>query len=168
SNRFRLRNHAPLDINSIIVGMTTQTAKNVGDDLALDFYVEERIGEKEPSSFWVEARHKANNRYLFNRTNTINQISRSTTALLIGTITYQRDNETTSGKHVMILEDISMINLARRSNRTPRGTTPRTPRSKHSTLSSMNPTSTSTLSSALETNPIPNMSDQQSSNETSQ
>ncbi|CAG8831850.1 7017_t:CDS:1, partial [Gigaspora rosea] len=55
-----------------------------------------------------------------------------------------------------------------RSNRTPRGTTPRTPRSKRSTLSSMNPTSTSTLLSALETNPIPNMSDQQSSNETFQ
>ncbi|CAG8736760.1 18010_t:CDS:2, partial [Gigaspora rosea] len=109
------------------------------DDLALDFYVEERIGEKEPSSFWVKARHKASSRYLFNKTNIINQISRSTTALLIG-----------------------------RSNRTPRGAIPRTPRSKCSTLSSMNPTSTSTLSSAVETNPIPNMSDQQSSNKTSQ
>ncbi|RIB18265.1 hypothetical protein C2G38_2037041 [Gigaspora rosea] len=106
----------PLGINSIIVGITTQTAKNVGDDLALDFYMEERIGEKEPSSFWIEARHKANNRYLFNRTNTINQTSRSTTALLIGTITYQRDNETTSGKHVIILEDISMINLTRNNS----------------------------------------------------
>ncbi|RIB01194.1 hypothetical protein C2G38_2051076 [Gigaspora rosea] len=106
----------PLGINSIIVGTTTQTAKNVGDDLVLDFYVEERIGEKELLSFWVEARHKANNRYLFNRTNAINQTFRSTTSLLIGTITYQRDNETTSGKHIMILEDISMINLTRNNS----------------------------------------------------
>ncbi|CAG8815049.1 20168_t:CDS:1, partial [Gigaspora margarita] len=81
-------------INSVIVGMTTQTAKNIRNDLALDFYVEERIGEKEPPSFWVQAKHNTSNRYLFAKTNTINQTSRSTTALLISTITYQHDNET--------------------------------------------------------------------------
>ncbi|CAG8820165.1 40844_t:CDS:2, partial [Gigaspora margarita] len=98
-----------LGINSIIVGTTTQTTKTVRDDLALDFYVEERIREKEPQVFG-----------------------------------YQQ------GK----------------TSCTPRGATPRTPRTprnKRTTLSSMNPTSTLTLSLVLETNPIPNMSDQQSS-----
>ncbi|KAF0364790.1 hypothetical protein F8M41_013865 [Gigaspora margarita] len=157
----------PLSINSIIVGTTTQTTKTVGDDLALDFYVEERIEEKEPPSFWVQARHNANNRYLFTRTNAINQTSRSTTTLLISTITYQRDNETASRKHVMILKDISMINLTRNNSdalsATPCGCPNLLPRNKRTTLSSMNSTSTPTLSSVLETNPIPNMSDQQSS-----
>ncbi|KAF0332977.1 hypothetical protein F8M41_024868 [Gigaspora margarita] len=138
----------PLGINSIIVGTTTQTAKPVRDDLVLVFYVEERIEEKEPQVFG--------------------------------------DNETASRKHVMILEDISMINLTCNNSdalfATPRGCPnllfsdtskekqvahlvryPRTPRNKRTSLSSINPTSTSTLLLVLETNPIPNMSDQQSS-----
>ncbi|CAG8846538.1 12075_t:CDS:1, partial [Gigaspora margarita] len=40
-----------LGINSVIIGTTTQTAKLVKDDLALDFYMEERIREKEPQVF---------------------------------------------------------------------------------------------------------------------
>ncbi|KAF0482068.1 hypothetical protein F8M41_023489 [Gigaspora margarita] len=130
--------------------MTTQIAKPIGDDLALDFYMEERIGEKKPLSFWVQARHNANNRHLFTKTNTINQTSRSTTVLLISTITYQHDNETAFRKHG-------------KTGCTPWGTTPRTPRNKRTSLSNMNPTSILTLLSVLETNPIPNMSDQQSS-----
>ncbi|CAG8826417.1 2067_t:CDS:1, partial [Gigaspora margarita] len=77
-----------LDINFIIIGTTTQTDKNVRDDLALDFYMKERIREKELPSFWVQAKYNASNRYLFTRTNAINQTFISTTTLLIGTITY--------------------------------------------------------------------------------
>ncbi|KAF0441276.1 hypothetical protein F8M41_003857 [Gigaspora margarita] len=149
----------PLGINSIIIGMATQTAKNVKNDLALDFYVEERIEEKEPPSFWVQAKHNASNRYLFTKTKAINQTSKSTTTLLISTITYQHDNETASEKHIMILEDISMINLTHnnsnalsatlpwlsqstiseyqqgKTSRTPQGATPRTSKNKCTTFS---------------------------------
>ncbi|CAG8826641.1 41117_t:CDS:2, partial [Gigaspora margarita] len=149
----------PLGINSIIVGTTTQTAKSIGDDLVLDFYMEERIGKKEPPSFWVQARHNTNNRYLFTKTNAINQTSRSTTALLISTITYQRDNETASRKHLS--QSTIPGHQQGKTGRTLQGATLRTPKNKRTSLSSMNPTSTPTLSSVLETNPISNMSDQQ-------
>ncbi|CAG8774152.1 7392_t:CDS:1, partial [Rhizophagus irregularis] len=50
--------------------------------LALNFYVEESLGNCELTEFWVEARHDPNNRYLANKTNSINQNIRSTTATL--------------------------------------------------------------------------------------
>ncbi|KAF0419876.1 hypothetical protein F8M41_007122 [Gigaspora margarita] len=65
-----------------ITEQTTQTAKTIDGNIVLDFFVEERIGEKEPADFWVEVRHKINNTYLANRTNAINQKICSTTALL--------------------------------------------------------------------------------------
>ncbi|KAF0468036.1 hypothetical protein F8M41_025888 [Gigaspora margarita] len=175
-----------LGINSVVIGITSQTVKNVENNLTLEFYVEERVEDREPPSFWVEARHDISNKYLSNKTNAINQNSRSTTAVLIGTITY----EATTGKHVMILEDISMITSKEndsttqtitppwlsqsnipgyahaRANRQPRGATPKTPRKGRTTLSNMNATSipqNQNLSEALETNPIPNMSAPQTS-----
>ncbi|CAG8744655.1 5961_t:CDS:2, partial [Dentiscutata heterogama] len=145
------------------------TVKNIENDLILEFYVEEKVGDREPPSFWVEARHNINNKYLSNKTNAINQNSRSTTAILIGTITYK----ISTGKHVIILEDISLITSNRndssaqsitppwlsqssipgyaRANRQPQSAAPKTPKKGRNTLSNMDPT----------TNPIPNMSTQQ-------
>ncbi|CAG8852775.1 23220_t:CDS:2, partial [Gigaspora margarita] len=166
-----------LGINSVVIGITNQTVKNIENDLILEFYIEEKVRDREPPSFWIEARHNANNKYLANKTNAINQNSRSTTAILIGTITY----EISTGKHVIILEDISLITSGRndstaqsitppwlsqssipgyaRANRQPRGAALKTPKKGHSTLSNMGPTSVpqnQTLFTALETNPIPN------------
>ncbi|KAF0524968.1 hypothetical protein F8M41_014836 [Gigaspora margarita] len=76
-----------LGINVTIVGITTQIVQNTGNDLTLEFYVEEKVGDREPSNFWVETKHNANNKYLSNKTVTINQNVQSTTAILVGTIT---------------------------------------------------------------------------------
>ncbi|CAG8825071.1 25222_t:CDS:2, partial [Cetraspora pellucida] len=107
------------------------------------------VRDREPPSFWVEARHNINNKYLSNKTNAINQNSHSTTAILIG-------------KHVIILEDISLITSNHndssaqsitlpwlsqssipgyaRANRQPQGAAPKTPKKGCNTLSNMNPT----------------------------
>ncbi|CAG8843331.1 35541_t:CDS:2, partial [Gigaspora margarita] len=168
-----------LGINSVVVGITNQTVKNIENDLILEFYIKEKVGDREPSSFWIEARHNVNNKYLANKTNAINQNSRSTTAILIGTITYEISTE----KHVIILEDISLITSGRndstaqsitlpwlfqssipgytRANRQPQSAALKTPKKGRSTLSNMGLTSVphnQTLSRALETNSIPNMS----------
>ncbi|CAG8856160.1 37871_t:CDS:1, partial [Gigaspora margarita] len=166
-----------LGINSVIIGITNQTVKNIENDLILEFYIEEKVRDRELPSFWIEARHNANNKYLANKTNAINQNSRSTTAIFIGIITY----EISTGKHVIILEDISLITSGHndltaqsitppwlsqssipgyaRANRQPQDATLKTSKKGHSTLSNMGPTSVpqnQTLSTALETNPIPN------------
>ncbi len=86
--------------------------------------------------------------------------------------------ETTPGKHLFKLEDISLISTNRnnnngqqtlnvpwlnsqssssRGNWTPRGASPRTSRRGRMTLAQMNPTRNQSLSSALEANPIPQM-----------
>ncbi|KAF0451033.1 hypothetical protein F8M41_002080 [Gigaspora margarita] len=41
-------------MNVIITGLTTQTVKYVDGHSVLDFYVEEKIGERESSDFWLE------------------------------------------------------------------------------------------------------------------
>ena len=131
--------------------------------------------------FWVEVMHDPNNRYLTNKTNSINQAMRSTTAILVGMIYYvqpvvdeSKQEELTPGKHILDLKDISLISVNRnnstnqqsvsvpwlnsqrnntRSNRTPRGATPRAPKRSRATLAQMN--STSVVSTVMESNPIP-------------
>ena len=108
---------------------------------------------------------------------------RSTTAMLSGLISYEppeydqiTQEEKVPGRHVVRLEDISLIstrntgnggqninvpwlqgnnNAYNRYNRTPRGATPRSRRGR--TLAQMDSTRNSLLSSALESNPVPAM-----------
>jgi len=77
-----------IGLNVMVIGLTTQTVRNVDGDLVLDFFVEENLGEREPRDFWLEARHNANHTYLANKTNAINQNIRSTSAILMGSISY--------------------------------------------------------------------------------
>lgn len=177
-------------LNIMIVGITTNTVRNVDGKSLLDFYVEENLGDREPRDFWIEASHDPNLRYLANKTNSINQTMRSTTAILTGVINYippvvdeTTREETTPGKHVVKLEDISLVSTNRnvsnnqqtlnvpwlssqsgnsgnnRTNRSPRGASPRSPRRGRgrTTLSQMSSTRNQTLSLALEANPIPTM-----------
>ncbi|CAG8586474.1 hypothetical protein C2G38_2237987 [Gigaspora rosea] len=104
-----------IGLNVMISARTTQTVKMVDGYSTLDFYVEERLGDREPSDFWVEVKHLTNNSYLSSKTNSINQNLRSTTAILVGTIYYHKSSSDESTphdateKHVMLLQDISMI-----------------------------------------------------------
>jgi len=43
-------------INVVVTGFTTQMVKNIEGNMTLEFYVEERIGEREPSDFWLEVK----------------------------------------------------------------------------------------------------------------
>ncbi|KAF0488279.1 hypothetical protein F8M41_022366 [Gigaspora margarita] len=172
-----------LGINTFIIGITNQTIKNNDDNISLKFYVEEKVREKEPSNFWVEARHNVNNKYLSNKTDAINQNARSTTAVLVSTIVY----EMATGKHIVVLEDVTMITFNRNNstsqssvppwlaqtsisgyarNCQARSATLRISKKGRNTLSNMNATSISptppnqNLTEALQANPspIPNMS----------
>ena len=179
-------NDIPLTgINVTASGVTTQTVRNVNGKSVLDFYIEERLGDREPRNFWVEVIHNPTNTYLANKTNSINnQGIRSTTAILVGMIHYQQPivdpntgDETTPGKHIIDLEDISLIpsfsqrqpnrstNLPwtntspiQSTTRNSRGT--KRPKRGRQTLSQMSSTSTSTetnstLAVALAANPLP-------------
>jgi len=75
-----------IGINVVLTGVTTQTVRNENDYSVLDFNIDEYLGDLEPKNFWLEVKHKANNRYLINKTSSINQNSRSTTAILVGII----------------------------------------------------------------------------------
>jgi hypothetical protein len=175
-----------IGINVMLTGRTDETVKNIDGNSVLQFYIEENLGEKEPRDFWIEVRHSANYTYLANKTNSVNQSMRSTSAILIGVIYYEHpmidqssgEEISSDGKHILELDDISLIPMAtNRSNtssqsvnlpwmnqntsgasrnRTPRGATPRRSRGGRVTLSQMSPT-TNTLTSALEANPLPNM-----------
>ncbi|PKC65883.1 hypothetical protein RhiirA1_419935 [Rhizophagus irregularis] len=78
-----------IGLNVMIMGLTTKTVRNIDNQSIIDFYIEENLGDWEPREFWVEVRHNVNLRYLTNKTNSINQSMRSTTALIMGTLTYQ-------------------------------------------------------------------------------
>ncbi|CAB4393261.1 unnamed protein product [Rhizophagus irregularis] len=78
-----------IGLNVMIMGITTKTVRNIDNQSIIDFYIEENLGDWEPREFWVEVRHNVNLRYLTNKTNSINQSMRSTTALIMGTLTYQ-------------------------------------------------------------------------------
>ncbi|KAF0403420.1 hypothetical protein F8M41_009357 [Gigaspora margarita] len=144
-----------IGVGVTITGQTIQTAKTVDGNIVLDFFVEKRIGKKEPADFWVEVRHKINNTYLANRTNAIDQKICSTTALLVGTMNYLHPiSNSNKGKHILVLEEISLLSIA----------TLRTPQKDHTTLSQMGPTtlpfSSSILQTALNSNPIPSSTEQ--------
>ncbi|KAF0553689.1 hypothetical protein F8M41_020077 [Gigaspora margarita] len=94
-----------LDINMFNISITNQTIKNVENSVSLKFYIEEKVRKKKLSNFWVETEHNINNRYLSNKTGTINQNACSTTTILVGTIMYDVSTE----KHIVALEDITMI-----------------------------------------------------------
>lgn len=145
-----------IGLNVMVMGLTTKTVRNVDNQSIIDFYIEENLGDRELGEFWVEVRHNANLRYLANKTNAINQNIRSTTALLVGTLIYEgpvldetSGDETSPGKHILMLDDISLIPTNRnsatnaqqssnapwltsrtnnRTQRTARGASPRTPR----------------------------------------
>jgi hypothetical protein len=168
-------------INVMVVGSTSQTVRNQDGNSTLEFHVEENIGEREPSEFSLEVQHNPNHTYLANKTNSINQTMRSTNAILMGLLHHQpptidpmTGDETVPGKHVLKLDDISLVSTIRtstpsqsvnlpwlnqrnspnRNQRTPRGSTPRTRRGR--TLSQMSSTSsTNSITSVLEANPPP-------------
>ncbi|PKK66091.1 hypothetical protein RhiirC2_853136 [Rhizophagus irregularis] len=166
------------------------------DESVLNFHVEENLGNREPKDFWLEMRHNSNINYLANKTNSINQTMRSTMAILSGLLYYQEsiiDTSTTEesipGKHILKLDDISLIssnrpnmsaqsiNLpwlnqestsSRNTPRTPRGSTPRLKRGRVtlSQLSSTRKTRSQSLASALQENPLPTMTQNETSSET--
>ena len=170
-------------INVMVVGQTTQTVKNIDGESVLEFLVDENLGEREPKDFQLEMRHSPKISYLANKTNSINQNLRSTTAILTGLLCYQEpitdDNtaeETVPEKHVLKLDDITLV-ASNRSNtstqsvdlpwlkqeptspgkHTPRGSTPRSKRGR--TLSQVSPTRqtrSQSLATVLQQNPIPN------------
>ncbi|CAG8780423.1 26738_t:CDS:1, partial [Dentiscutata erythropus] len=43
-----------LDIYITIVGITIQTVQNTGSDLSLEFYIEEKVDDRELSNFWTK------------------------------------------------------------------------------------------------------------------
>ncbi|CAB5363604.1 unnamed protein product [Rhizophagus irregularis] len=56
---------------------------------------QESLGNRKLTEFWVEARHDPNNKYyLANKTNSINQNMRSTTAILVGATSRRRGRTT--------------------------------------------------------------------------
>jgi len=181
---FEFNDIPSIGLSVTVVGSTTRTVTNIDGESVLNFNVEENLGEREPREFLVEVSHDANNAYLANKTNSINQNMRSTTAILVGVIRYISPiidevtrEETTPGKHVLNLEDISLISTNRnnsdsqqsinipwlnpqgsnnnRSNRPARGATPRSSRRGRNTLARMVSTSSQNVSAAIEANPIP-------------
>ena len=42
-----------IGMNVTIIGNTTQTVRTINEESILDFYVEERVGDREPDEFWL-------------------------------------------------------------------------------------------------------------------
>ncbi|CAG8846473.1 756_t:CDS:2, partial [Gigaspora margarita] len=157
-------------MNVIITGLTTQTVKNVDGHSVLDFYVEEKIGERESSDFWLEVRHSANNKYLSNRMNSVNQNGHSTNALLVEDMTMITANHTTTNNTQTInipwLSQANNSTRASKANRSTWQTTQKASRRGCTTLSRMGATATQrsqSLQEALEANKIPRMTCQENS-----
>lgn len=173
-----------IGINVMISGFTTQIVKNINNKSVLEFTIEENLGNKEPNDFLLEVRHDPKNKYLANKTNSINQTMRSTTAIMSGLLYFEKpiiddntNDETTPGIHILHLDDISLIssrnnnstqhdlnlpwmnqtesNYSNRIHRAPRGSTPRSKRAR-TTTSTSRITRSQSLTSALEENPPPN------------
>lgn len=111
-----------IGLNVMLVGITTKSVRNIDGKSVLEFYVEENLGEREPREFWIQVTHDPNLRYLANKTNSINQSMRSTTAIIMGTISYQppvadqtTQEEISPEKHIVKLEDISLVSTNRNS-----------------------------------------------------
>ncbi|PKY23297.1 hypothetical protein RhiirB3_208375 [Rhizophagus irregularis] len=45
-----------VDINVMVVGLTTRTVTNINGQSTLNFYIE---GDRELNKFWIEAKHNA-------------------------------------------------------------------------------------------------------------
>ncbi|CAG8709626.1 21108_t:CDS:2, partial [Gigaspora margarita] len=156
-----------IGISIMITGQTIQTAKTINKNIVLDFYVKKQI---------IEVRHKVNNTYLMNKTNSINQKICSTTTLLIGTMNYLCSiSNSNEEKHILTLEIISLLSMHINNkitnnqainvswlfqviNRTPQGAMARTPRKDCTTLAQMGlttlPFPSPILQTALNANPI--------------
>ncbi|RGB25411.1 hypothetical protein C1646_723822 [Rhizophagus diaphanus] len=72
-----------INVNVTVIELTIKTVTNTDGQSTLHFYIEENVGDREPKEFWIEAIHNTNNRYLANKTNSINQSMRSITAILV-------------------------------------------------------------------------------------
>ncbi|PKK61121.1 hypothetical protein RhiirC2_792288 [Rhizophagus irregularis] len=73
----------------------TGITRTKDDDPTKDVIDEESLGNRKLTEFWVEARHDPNNKYyLANKTNSINQNMRSTTAILVGATSRRRGRTT--------------------------------------------------------------------------
>ncbi|KAF0552288.1 hypothetical protein F8M41_022055 [Gigaspora margarita] len=70
---FNFNTMPAIGINSVIVGVTTQTVKEIEGNLILEFHIDERIGDKEASNFTIEAKYSSNNKYLSHKMTSINQ-----------------------------------------------------------------------------------------------
>ncbi|RGB24664.1 hypothetical protein C1646_772759 [Rhizophagus diaphanus] len=136
-------------LNVMIMGLTTKTIRNVDNQLIIEFYVEENLGDREPREFWVE----------------------------MPVLDESSGEETSPGKHILILDNISLISTnrnptvdaqqssnapwlnSRTNNRnqwTAHGASPRTSKRGRGTLSQMRLRS-STLALTLDSNPMPTM-----------
>jgi hypothetical protein len=105
-----------IGINVMVVGSMSQTVRNEDGISTLEFHVKENIGDQEPNEFSLEVQHNPNHTYLANKTNSINQTMRSTNAILMGLLHYRpptidpiTGNETVPGKHILKLDDISLV-----------------------------------------------------------
>ncbi|CAG8769402.1 45696_t:CDS:2, partial [Gigaspora margarita] len=141
-----------LGINSVIVGVTTQTVKEIKGNLILKLYIKERIGDKKASNFIVETKHNSNNKYFSNKIISINQNAQLMTVILVNMIYYKFDNDVSFGKHIIILEDLSIITL---------NSTLRSSKNKNASLLNMNTMLTQKLLATLGKNLIPNMTNKQ-------
>ncbi|GES74908.1 hypothetical protein GLOIN_2v1768118 [Rhizophagus clarus] len=70
-----------IGLNIMILGITTKTVRNVDSQSIIDFYVKENLGDQELEEFWVEG-----------------PVLDETT-----------DDEISPRKHILILDDISLI-----------------------------------------------------------
>ncbi|CAG8834685.1 12026_t:CDS:2 [Gigaspora margarita] len=163
-----------IGMNVIVTVLITQSVKIAEGNSILDFFIKEKIGNKEPSDFWLEVRHDSSHIYLSNRTNSINQNGHSTNVLLIGVMNYQNlvidtitNNEIMPEKHFLILEDMTMIISNNNNTNSSKNTYSfNIPWISQTLYTSKNNCATTTQSSenlqaALKTNPIPKTANQE-------
>ena len=110
-------------IEVIVSSNINQVIRKENEQYVLDFNIEEYLEDKELKSFLLEVCHNSFSTYLTNKTDSINQTLRSTTALLIGFIYYKPliknqeiIRESSNEKHILILEDISLLSSLNRTH----------------------------------------------------
>jgi len=107
-------------LNIMVIGITTKTVKNIDGKHHLEFYAKENLGEREPWEFWVDVTYDPNLR-LHRRRTPGKHVVRLEDISLISTC--DSVNKSQSGLNLPWLQGNSGSNS--RSNRTPRGATPR-------------------------------------------
>ncbi|PKB96577.1 hypothetical protein RhiirA5_432383 [Rhizophagus irregularis] len=107
-------------LSVMLVGITTKTVRNVNGSSVLEFYVEENLGDREPGSFGLKLITIQTLDIFRIKPISINQNMKSTTAIIVGLIQYKppviddtTQEEITAGKHVVKLEDISLVSTNR-------------------------------------------------------